>query len=291
MDKRKTGNLIKEARMKKNYTQSELGDLIGVSNKAISRWENGESFPDVGILENLATVLDLRIQDIVTGETDQNDENAVVDVVRVATLQQKEKKRRFLKISVFPASILLGMISVISANNSFFAKDPLPAFSIFMLLSMALILIGSRLQNTANPSSTNKLSTFSKVLAVFSVLWSILMTWFMSLSVASGHIPFGMQLSLVGPFMNWQLIILSLCNVFMLVFLTYKLMKQEEAVHWGWYLSMASIYLSAICSDLLHRLSSTQDLLINLAMRTAVVLLITIVFGIVAFIPKQLPKE
>ena len=31
-----------------NYKQSELGDLLGVSNKAVSRWENGESFPDVG---------------------------------------------------------------------------------------------------------------------------------------------------------------------------------------------------------------------------------------------------
>jgi transcriptional regulator with XRE-family HTH domain len=43
MDKKKTGNLIKEARTKKNYTQIELGDLLGVSNKAVSRWENGVS--------------------------------------------------------------------------------------------------------------------------------------------------------------------------------------------------------------------------------------------------------
>ena len=38
MDKMKTGALIKEARIKKNYTQSELGALLGVSNKAVSRW-------------------------------------------------------------------------------------------------------------------------------------------------------------------------------------------------------------------------------------------------------------
>lgn len=43
MDKTKTGNLIKNARTKKNYTQSELGNLLGVSNKAVSRWENGVS--------------------------------------------------------------------------------------------------------------------------------------------------------------------------------------------------------------------------------------------------------
>lgn len=43
MDKKKTGAMIKEARIKKNYTQSELGNLVGVSNKAVSRWENGVS--------------------------------------------------------------------------------------------------------------------------------------------------------------------------------------------------------------------------------------------------------
>ena len=43
MDKKKTGELIREARTRKNYTQTELGDLIGVTNKAVSRWENGVS--------------------------------------------------------------------------------------------------------------------------------------------------------------------------------------------------------------------------------------------------------
>lgn len=44
MDKKKTGNLIREARQRKNYTQSELGRMLGVTNKAVSRWENGEVF-------------------------------------------------------------------------------------------------------------------------------------------------------------------------------------------------------------------------------------------------------
>ena len=44
MDKEKTGLLIKNARFQKGYTQTELGDILGVSNKAISRWENGDSF-------------------------------------------------------------------------------------------------------------------------------------------------------------------------------------------------------------------------------------------------------
>ena len=49
----------------KKYTQTELGDLIGVTNKAVSRWENGESFPDIGVLERLSEILEIKIQDIV----------------------------------------------------------------------------------------------------------------------------------------------------------------------------------------------------------------------------------
>lgn len=44
MDKQKTGELIKSARIKKGYTQVELGDLLGVTNKAISRWEKRRQF-------------------------------------------------------------------------------------------------------------------------------------------------------------------------------------------------------------------------------------------------------
>ena len=56
MDKLKTGELIREARKGKKYTQSELGNLIGVTNKAVSRWENGESFPDIGVVDNTTYV-------------------------------------------------------------------------------------------------------------------------------------------------------------------------------------------------------------------------------------------
>lgn len=45
MNKEKTGILIKNARTEKNLTQLELSDILGVSNKAVSRWECGETFP------------------------------------------------------------------------------------------------------------------------------------------------------------------------------------------------------------------------------------------------------
>ena len=94
MDKKKTGNLIREARQCKNYTQSELGRMLGVTNKAVSRWENGESFPDIGVLESLSHLLELPIQDIVTGERAGDREEAVTEVVRLAKLQEQRKREK-----------------------------------------------------------------------------------------------------------------------------------------------------------------------------------------------------
>lgn len=59
MDKEKTGILIKEMRIKKGMTQKQLADTVGVSNKAVSRWETGNSFPDVALLDKLAEALDI----------------------------------------------------------------------------------------------------------------------------------------------------------------------------------------------------------------------------------------
>ena len=123
MDKKKTGLLIKEARTRKNYSQSELGDLLGVTNKAVSRWENGESFPDIGILENLSEILEIKIQDIVTGEVHSNDEKIIAEIVRFAKIQQKAKNRQMfcsiVGVIAIMFCILIGYSGLINMNILF----------------------------------------------------------------------------------------------------------------------------------------------------------------------------
>ena len=159
MDKQKTGNLIKEARVKKNYTQAELGDLLGVSNKAVSRWENGDSFPDVGILENLAAVLDVRIQDVITGDIGIQDESVVTEVVRVAKLQQKDKKRKVVRECAFVVAILCCIISrylALGNNSILFVNDSILVYVILMVVSFALMLVGHESKIEVNKNDTDK---------------------------------------------------------------------------------------------------------------------------------------
>ena len=58
MDTKKIGAFIAMNRKKKEYTQEQLAEKLGVTNKTISRWENGHYMPDLSLLEPLSKELD-----------------------------------------------------------------------------------------------------------------------------------------------------------------------------------------------------------------------------------------
>ena len=59
-----TGNIISKIRKEKSMTQKELANLLNVSDKAVSKWERGESFPDVSLLPILSEILGITIDEI-----------------------------------------------------------------------------------------------------------------------------------------------------------------------------------------------------------------------------------
>lgn len=63
-----TGNTIKELREKKGHTQKQLADLLGVSDKTVSKWETGKGLPDVGIISELASLLGVSLAELLAGE-------------------------------------------------------------------------------------------------------------------------------------------------------------------------------------------------------------------------------
>lgn len=63
-----TGNTIKTLREKKNLTQKDLADKLGVSDKTISKWETGKGYPDISLMEALASALSISIVELLTGE-------------------------------------------------------------------------------------------------------------------------------------------------------------------------------------------------------------------------------
>ena len=56
-----TGAVIKELREKNNVTQLQLADKLGVSDKAISKWETGKGYPDITLLDPIANALSVSV--------------------------------------------------------------------------------------------------------------------------------------------------------------------------------------------------------------------------------------
>ena len=68
MDHYVTGKMIKSLREKKHMKQAELADLIGVSDKTISKWETMRGLPDITLLAPLAAALDVSVPELMAGE-------------------------------------------------------------------------------------------------------------------------------------------------------------------------------------------------------------------------------
>ncbi len=63
-----TGAAIKALREKKRLTQQQLAEKLSVSDKAVSKWETGKGFPDISLLEPLASVLQVSLPELLSGE-------------------------------------------------------------------------------------------------------------------------------------------------------------------------------------------------------------------------------
>ena len=69
MDTYITGAVIKRLREDKNLTQSELAEKIGVSSKAVSKWETGKGLPDISLIEPLSSALGVSVMELMSGDT------------------------------------------------------------------------------------------------------------------------------------------------------------------------------------------------------------------------------
>lgn len=72
MDRYITGAVIRKLRESKQITQKELADSIHVSDKAVSKWETGQGFPDISLLEPLAKALGISFVELLSGEDIRN---------------------------------------------------------------------------------------------------------------------------------------------------------------------------------------------------------------------------
>ena len=123
MNAQKTGSLIAAIRKEQNRTQQDLANELGVSSAAISKWERGIGFPDVSLIEPLATSLGISIAELFKGERIENGdvneyENLLSDVVKVSKNEISKKKKISNWIIAITVAVLYLLISIITQKRN-----------------------------------------------------------------------------------------------------------------------------------------------------------------------------
>lgn len=133
MDQIKIGKFIATLRKEKELTQEQLGEKLGITNKTISRWENGNYMPDIEILSLLSKEFDVSINELISGERLLLDDfkkaadNNLVTALNNSAFTLKEKiaffKKKWLRehIATIVLCIVLwiGIMLWIALNNSY----------------------------------------------------------------------------------------------------------------------------------------------------------------------------
>ena len=118
MNQEKIGKFIKECRLKKNLSQTDLADKLGITNKAISKWENGRCMPDISLLEPLSNILGVSINELIKGETIEkmNMEIADDNINKALRYYEKSKRRALvLKIMILTFIVIIARFLIIIA--------------------------------------------------------------------------------------------------------------------------------------------------------------------------------
>ncbi len=144
MDQKKIGLFLKNLRKEKKLTQEQLAEKLNVSNRTVSRWENGNNMPDLSILVELAELYNVDIKEIIDGERKSEImEKGMKDtLVKVAEYTNEEKKVQYYKMRNIIGGCLIGFgaFLIISAFVIFSCDSSWG--SIYSIIGTIIVSIG-----------------------------------------------------------------------------------------------------------------------------------------------------
>ena len=136
MDQICIGKFIAEERKKKGYTQRQLSEKLGISDKTISKWERGNGFPEVSLLLPLCEELDITVNELLSGKRVSEEDyrkKAEENMVNLVKEAQESKKKIIL-------SAMVAILVILAATPLFVLSG---ALEMNTWMRVILIIIGS----------------------------------------------------------------------------------------------------------------------------------------------------
>lgn len=135
MNIEKSGKLICEERKKLGLTQKELAEIIGVTDKAVSKWENGRGFPDISLLDPLSKALNISVTELIHGEKTENNTLKASDKAIMEVFSQRKLLLNTVSVIFTIIGAALLFLPTVLAAAGFIGI-------LFILLGSLLIALG-----------------------------------------------------------------------------------------------------------------------------------------------------
>lgn len=141
MNQEKIGKFIAENRKLKKMTQVQLAEKLGVSDRSVSKWENGRCMPDLSLFEPLCTELGITINELLSGEKinqEQYQEELEKNIVNTIDYSQKQIEGQKQKIS-----FIIMIVGIFISLSAFIIFSPESSWSsIYSVFGILVFVIG-----------------------------------------------------------------------------------------------------------------------------------------------------
>lgn len=143
MNQKKIGKFITQKRKENNLTQEQLAEKLSVSNKTVSKWENGKCMPDYSIIKNLCKELEITIAELLDGEATEEksirsyDEEQIMELLKRTQDLEKTKKTIYGFLLIIMGIALQALGNNIEGSN---IKDFISG--VFLGISIVEMVIG-----------------------------------------------------------------------------------------------------------------------------------------------------
>ncbi len=149
MDQIKIGKFIASCRKEGYMTQADLAEKLGVSDRAVSKWETGRSMPDSGIMLELCALLHINVNELLSGErimTESYDKRVEENLLAMRReIEQRDKRMLRLEMWLTVPTIVVGIILIVLAvllAMPMWLRVALVAFTVAMIIVVGFVAVG-----------------------------------------------------------------------------------------------------------------------------------------------------
>lgn len=143
MNQEKIGKFIAECRKEAGFTQASLGEQLGITDRAVSKWENGKSMPDISIMMDLCELLNINVNELLTGERLSMENYKLKAEENLLELQKQEelnnKKLLMLETVIGYSSSIAFLVMIFAAS---FAVENIWWRLVLIVAGMAIFVVG-----------------------------------------------------------------------------------------------------------------------------------------------------